>query len=349
MGACVEIPGKPPPVEIQLPGGAKAASMASGTQQVPNLMDPFQTVLSGAAPALGAIKPVFDVIGFVMAGMECFFLILKIMGSLMGMFAPGNPFSEMFKLDPMIDPNTDEPILLIPEIEVLGVVIFEGGPEIPDFPAVAPLFIECILKVICFAMKLAALETHLSSAATIKDGVMTAMGFADAAMAQLNSLTDLFSGIPAADSGLPEIDIQLQCAADGSSIQLEHKLGPVGNLVPLMSILSLIADIAKQPLPAPIVQVAILLANTADGDPPGFGVIPFPDLSDVGGPTSDEQRETFVGLLEEMAISGLPIEIPDFSDLSALGDVLNDMQEQMEPLLPVIELLQSVIDKLTKC
>jgi hypothetical protein len=345
MGACIEIAGKPPPVEIQLPGGAKAGSSASGTQQAPNAMDPFDSVLQMAAPAMSAIKPVFDVIGFVMAAMDCFLLILKVLGSLMGMFAPGNPFSEMFKLDPMLDEN-DEPILLVPKIEVAGAVIYEGGPEIPDFPNLAPTFIDCVIKVLCFAIKLVSLETHLSSAASIKDGVMTAMGFADAAMAQVNSLTDLFTGIPPADTGLGEIDILLQCAADGSSVQLEHKLGPIGNLVPLMSVLSIIADIAKQPLPAVIVDLAKLVAEAA---PKGFGLIPFPDLEPVGGPTPDEQREQFIGLLEEMAISGLPIEIPDFSDLSAIGDILNDMQEQMEPILPVIELLQSVLDKLTKC
>ena len=345
MGACIEIAGKPSPVEIQLPGGAKAGSSASGTQQVPNAMDPFDSVLQMAAPAMSAIKPVFDVIGFIMAAMDCFLLILKILGSLMGMFAPGNPFSEMFKIDPMLDEN-DEPILVVPKIEVAGVVIFEGGPEIPDFPGLAPTLIDCVIKIVCHAIKLASLETHLSAAASIKDGVMTAMGFADAAMAQVNSLTDLFTGIPAAITGLSEIDLLLQCAADGSSIQVEHKLGPIGNLVPLMSVLSIIADIAKQPLPGIIVDLAKLVAESP---PKGFGLIPFPDLEPFGGPTPDAQREQFIGLLEEMAISGLPIEIPDFSDLSAIGDILNDMQEQMEPILPVIELLQSVLDKLTKC
>lgn len=347
MGACIEIGGKPPPVEIQLPGGAKAGSSASGTQQVPNIMDPFDSVLQAAQPALAAIKPAFDIIGFIMAALEAALFQYKFLGSLVGMFAPGNPFSEMFKLDPMVDENGD-PILLIPKIEVAGAVIFEGGPEIPDFPGAAPAFIEGILKVVCYGIKLASLETHLSAAASIKDGVMTAMGFADAAMAQVNSLTDLFTSIPPADTGNSAIDALLQCAADNSGTQLEHKLGPVGNLVPIMSILSIIADIAKQPLPGVIVDLAKLVA---EAPPKGFGIIPFPDLSGppLEGPTPDEQREQFIGLLEEMAISGLPIEIPDFSDLSALGNILNDMQENLEPILPVIELLQSILDKLTKC
>lgn len=349
MGACIEILGKPPPISIQTPGGAKVGSMASATQQAPNAMDPFQSVIQGVQPALSAIKPAFDIVGFVMAYMEHSLFQYKVIGSLMNMFAPDNPFSQMFKLDPMLDPVTEEPVLLIPEIAIGDVVLHPGGPEIPDFPSAAPAYLETVIKVLCFAIKLAGLETHLSSAATIKDSVLTAMGFADAAMAQVNSLTDLFTGIPPADSGNAAIDDLLQCAADASGVQLEHKLGPVGNLVPLMSVVSLLADLAKQPLPSVIVDMAKLLANGPDGDPPGFAILPFPDLSDVGGPTSDEQREQFIGLLEEMAISGLPIEIPDFSDLSSLGDILNDLQQQLEPLLPVIELLQSVINKLTKC
>lgn len=342
MGALVEIAGKPPPVEIQLPGGAKAGSAASGTQQVPNSMDPFDSVLQAAQPALAAAKPAFDIIGFIMAAIEASLFQFKFIGSLVGMFVPGNPFSEMFKLDDMVDENGD-PVLLIPEIELVG---FAGGPAIPDFAGAAPEFVEKILKVVCFGIKLASLETHVSSAASIKDGVLTAMGFADAAMAQVNSLTDLFTGIPPANTGNSVIDAQLQLAADNSAKQLEHKLGPVGNLVPIMSILSIIADIAKQPLPAAIVDMAKLVAEEP---PSGFGIIPFPDLTAAGGPTPDEQREQFIGLLEEMAISGLPIEIPDFSDLSALGDILNDMQENLEPILPVIELLQSILDKVTKC
>lgn len=344
MGACIEIGGKPPPISIQLPA-VKIGSMASGTQQVPNLMDPFQSLIQAAQPALAAVQPVFDIIGFIMAAMEVFLDIMKVTGAVMAVYAPGNPFSLLFFVDPMLDANGD-PILLVPKIEVGGAVIFEGGPEIPDFPGIAPGLLEKVIKLICFGLKLIGLEPHLSGAATIKDTVLTAMGFADAAMAQVNSLTDLFTSIPPANTGNSTFDLLRQCAADGSVIQLEHKLGPLSNLVPLMSVVSLLADLASQPLPGVIVDMAKLVA---DAPPAGFGLIPFPDLSGVGGPTPDEQREQFIGFLEEMAISGLPIEIPDFSDLSAIGDILNDLQQQLEPLLPIIELLQSIIDKVTKC
>jgi hypothetical protein len=188
---------------------------------------------------------------------------------------------------------------------------------------------------------------QLSAAVTIKDSVLTAMAFVDAAMAQVNSLFDLFTGIPVADTGNVTFDLTLECAGDNASLQLEHKLGPVSNLVPLMSILSLLAQAASQPLPSVIYDMAKILA---DAPPEGFGLVPFPDLSGapVFGPDPDEQREQFLGLIEEMTISGLPIEIPDFSDLSNLGTLLQDLQSQLEPVLPAIELVQSVIDKLTK-
>lgn len=348
MGACFPIPGKPLPVNIQLPAGARISSMASGTQQVPNAMDPFQSVIEGVQPVLSAVKPVFDIVGLVMAAMEVALFLFKLLGSLVGMFAPGNPFSLLFGLPPMTDADGN-PIVLVPKIEVSGVVIFPGGPEIPDFASAAPEFLEKIIRVLCYALKLAGIEPHLSTVAMIKDSMLTAMGFADAAMAQVNTLTDLFTGIPPANTGNPTIDALLQCAADNSVAQLEHKLGPVGNLAPLMSILSLIADIAKTPLPSVIVDMVRLLANTSEDEEPGFGIIPFPDLSGVGGPTPDEQRQQLMDFLEEMEVSGLPIEIPDFSDLSNLGETLNDMQEQLGPLLSVAELLQSILDKLTKC
>jgi hypothetical protein len=50
-----------------------------------------------------------------------------------------------------------------------------------------------------------------------------------------------------------------------------------------------------------------------------------------------------------MASTGLPIQIPDFSDMSNIGAVIQGMRESLAPLLPTIELLQSVVDKLTKC
>jgi len=328
MGRCTSIPGKPSPVNIQLPGGAKISSMASGTQQVPNSMDPFQSVLDGAQPALGAIRPVFDIVGFVMKLMNLIILLNKVTGSLMAAVAPGNPFSALFKVDNMRDDDGEEIV-----------------PPVPDFPGLAPALIDAVAGAIGGALKVAGLVPQLSTAVSIKDSVLTAMSFADAAMAQTNSLTDLFDSLPAADTGLSEIDDILQCAADNSLAQLEHKLGPLSNLVPLLSILSLLADAAAQPLPSVIYDMAKLMAATpSDG---GLGILQFPDLSPVG-PSPDKQRDDFLALIEELTISGLPIEIPDFSDLSKLGELLNNLRQKVEPIVPAIELVQSVFDKLTE-
>lgn len=332
MGACIAIGGKPVAINIQLPGGAAVGSMASGTQQVPNDMDPFQSLIQGVQPALSSLQPAFNIIGFVMALMNLQVKFMTLLGALASVTMPGNPISIMFPVPNLKDEDGNE-----------------ISPPVPDLMSILPGVLEALVEVICKALKLAGLVPQLSGAMTIKDSLITAMGFADAAMGQVNSLTDLFTGLPPANTGNPVIDQLLQCAVDNSGMQLEHKLGPVGNLVPLMSVVSIMADLAKQPLPPIVATLVKLVANGADGDPPGFGVIPFPDLSSVGGPTSDEQRETFIGLIEDMTVSGLPIEIPDFSDLSKLGDTLTELQDKMRPLLPIIELLQTILDKLTKC
>ena len=333
MGRCLQLGGQPPSINIQLPGGIKITSLTSGTQQLPNIMDPFQSLLQGAQPALGAIQPAFDIIGFVMKLMQCQVMVAKVMGALMGLIAPGNPFSLMFNVDPMLDED-DNPIT-----DPIT------GMEIPDFPGLAPAMLDCIAGLMGGALKLAGLIPQLSMGVSIKDLVLAAMGFVDAAMSQLNSLTDLFTGLPQPTTGNSIFDALLQCAGDNARIQLEHKIGPLGNLVPLMGVVSLLADAAKQPLPRVIYDLAKFLA---DSPPDGFGIIPFPDLQPVGGPNPDTQRQDFLNLIDDLTITGLPIEIPDFSDLSNLGTLLQDMQLQLDAVLPAIELVQSVIDKLTK-
>ena len=333
MGRCLAIGGKPFEINIQLPGGLKLASMSSATQQVPNIMDPFQSLLQVAQPAFGAIQPAFDIIGFVMQLMQCWVGIMRIFAALavpvIGPFPPTNPMIAMFPPPPKLDPDTGDPL----------------DPYQPDLTRLFTDFLECVAALMGKGLKVAGLVPQLSVPMSIKDIVITAMGFVDAAMAQVNSLTDLFTGLPPANTGNPIFDAILQCAADNSSTQLEHKLGPVGNLVPLMAIVSLLADAAKQPLPQVVHIMAKLLA---DEKPGGFGLIPFPDLTPVGGPSSERQREDFLALIEELTITGLPIEIPDFSDLSQLGALLTDMRAQLEPVLPAIELVQSIINKLTE-
>lgn len=333
MGACAQIPGLPPLVEIQLPVG-RLGSMASGTQQVANSMDPFQSLIEAVQPALAAVSPVFDIIGLVTAGLELLLLIAQVIGSVMGFLVPGNPFSLLFSLPDQTDENGNP-------IPFAGI-----GPPLPDFAAVGPLLVDAVQKLLCFGIKLVMLMPQFSGVATVKDTLLTAMAFADAAMSQVNSLSDKLADIPPPDTGNPVFDHLLQCAIDNADRQLEHKLGPVANLVPLMAVVSQLADLVKQPIPGVIVDVVKLLAERP---PDGLGIIPFPDLTAIGGKSSDEQRRELIELLEEMAISGLPIEIPDFSDLSSLGDTLNDIQEQLEPMLDVFELVQKIVDKLTKC
>lgn len=333
MGSCLVLGGQPSPISIQLPGGIKIGSMPNLTQQIPNIMDPFQSLLQGAQPALGAIQPAFDIINFVMKLMQCMVLLAKVIGALMNLISPGNPFSLMFGVDPMLDEN-DEPI----KDPITNL-------EIPDFPALAPALLDCIAGLMGGALKIAGLIPQLSMGVSIKDAVLAAMSFVDAAMAQVNSLTDLFTGLPSPTTGNGLFDALLQCAGDNAKIQLEHKIGPLSSLIPLMGVISLLADAAKQPLPRVIYDMAELMG----GEPPaGFGLIPFPNLTAVGGPTPDKQREDFLGLIEELTISGLPIEIPDFSDLGNLGQLLEDMQAQVEPVLPAIELVQSIFNKLTE-
>jgi hypothetical protein len=332
MGRCVNIGGQPLQIDIQLPGGIKIASMAHATQQIPNIMDPFQSLLQGVQPALGAMKPVFDIIGFVMQLMQCWLAVVRIFAALavpvIGPTAPSNPLIALFPPPPMLG-DDGEPL----------------DPYIPDLPKLFTDFLNCIAGLLGKALKLAGLVPQISIGITVKDSIIAAMGFADAAMAQLNSLADLFTGLPAADTGNVSFDLTLQCAADNSTVQLTHKLGPVANLVPLFAVIGLLVKIAKQPLPSVILDMSKLMANPA---PNGFGVIPFPDLSGVGGPSGDEQREQFLGLIEEMTISGLPIDIPDFGDLSSLGQTLNDLKAQVEPILPVIQMVQGIFNKLTE-
>lgn len=346
MGRIVKLSGPPPPVNIQLPGGAKISSMASATQGMPNAMDPFQSVIEGVQPALGQVKPVFDIIGFVMALMDVQSYQYKVIGAGLSMILPGNPFSAMFPVPPLKDDNGD-PVPMNPAAPGAD----PEPPFVPDFPGLIPGFLDAIVKLICYAIKLAGLVPQLSTVAAIKDSLLTAMGFMDAAMAQTNSLTDLFSSLPVGNTGVAGLDALADAAGDNAGAQLAAKLGPVGNLVPLMSIVSLLADAAKQPLPAPILTLATLMANTIENDPPGFGVIPFPDLSDVIGAQGepDAQREAFLGMIEDMTVTGLPIEIPDFSDLSSIPVIMDDIKQKLDPILPAIELVQSIMDKLTKC
>lgn len=331
MGACVAISGPPASVSIQLPGGMTLKSMGPGTQQIQNSMDPFQSLLQLSMPAFGAMQPVFDIIKFVMKVMECTMTFMSILGGLLGVVAPGNMISSMFP---------------VPGIKVPGSDDEEMVPYVPDFSAIIPKMLDCFGALFAAALKLAGLIPQLSAVMTVKDGVMTAIGLADAAMAQVNELADLFTGLPPPNTGNLKFDAILQCAGDNAQIQLQHKLGPVTNLIPIMAVLSMLLSLAASPLPRVIYDMTKMVAMPVDQG--GFGIIPFADLSSVGGPTPDEQRQQLLATIEDMTISGLPISIPDFSDLSSIGPKLRDLQAQMQPILPVIEMIMGIFNSLAK-
>jgi hypothetical protein len=315
MGACVRIALPPFPVSIKVPGGFDLSSVAGATQGVPNAMDPFQKLIEAAQPLLAAAKPVFDVVGFVIAIMELVIKIMTLLGVLLIPVAgPLNPLSLLFPVPPSQD-----------------------NPALPDVGGLLTGLIDALAQLICNAMKAAGLIPQLSGLFTVKDILLTAIAFGEATMAQVNSLGDAFANLPPANTGNPLIDSLLQCAQDNAAVQMEHKLGPMANLVPLMALVSVIADLASRPLPAPIVTMANIMAKQP---PEGLGLIPFP---------SQAAREDFLQLLQDMAVTGLPIQIPDFSDLSDIGKAIEDMRQGLAPVIPIIALVQVVVDKLTKC
>jgi hypothetical protein len=323
MGRCVKLSGPPLAINIQLPGGPKMGSMASGTQQMPNLMDPFQSLIEGVQPALAPIKPVMDIIGFIMSLMDIIIKVLTVLGAVATIVAGPNVLSTMFPIPPVKDENGDD----------------VGPPPIPDVSGFLASVGDSVVALLCQAMKMAGLIPQLSTVATIKDSLITALGFMDAAMSQVNSLTDTLSSLPSPDTGNSIFDALRICAMENSEKELEAKLGPVGNLVPLMSVVSLLAQAASQPLPRVVYDMSKVLI--------GVGLLQFFDVP--GGPTADEQKDNFLNIIDDMTITGLPFEIPDFSDLSSVGETMDEIKEKMEPLVPAIELVQEILNKFTNC
>lgn len=314
MGRCIAIAGLPISLSFQLPGGAKLGSMASATQQVPNLMDPFQSLLQAAQPALAAMKPVFEIINFIMKLMQILIAIFQVIGTAMFMLAGPNPFSAIFYIEGMPNPA--------------DIVKFLQDNLLP-----------LVIGLLAAAMGLAGLVPQLSIPLAIKDAIITALAFADAIMAQVNTLADALSNIPPADTGNSLLDALLQCAAANADTQLAHKLGPLANLIPLMAMISLFAELAKQKLP-PVILTMAKIVTTAMPDL-------FLDLRPLG-PSPAEQRDKFLDTIEDMVKNGLPIDIPDFSDLSTIPVKLQELQAQLGPVLPVIEMIQSIFSQLAK-
>lgn len=319
MGRCVSVPGPPQQVSIQIPGGAKLASMPNATQQIPNLLDPFQSLMQAASPALGNLKTVGDIVNFIMALVDFSVSQLELLGFLMAL--QGNPaLAELFPLKTIINTDDDVPIPGFAADEDTGV---------PDLLRM----IETMIKVIVAALKLVGLVPQLGAAAMIKDIVLNIIGFMEAVQAAVNGITDKLSLIPPATTGDPVLDFELECAADAVLQEIEHQLGPLASLVPLMSLVDILAKPLKQGLPAPVATLANVAVN--------LGLIPFPD---------EQAKEGFLDLVETMKTEGLPIELPDFGNLSNIPALIDEMKAVLQPpggpdILGLIEQVQELIEK----
>jgi hypothetical protein len=320
MGACLKLPAAPPEVRLTLPGGLQLSSLSSATQSIPNSMDPFQSLLTITMPALGPIKPVFDIVGFVMCTLEFVTSLGSIIGGLLTFTgAIGNPLSLLFPLPNLKGPNGKDTV-----------------PPIPDPSAAVVKLVDSLQCLIGKGIKVAALTPQLSVAATVKDAILTAIQFLDAIMGQVNSLVDQLSKIPPANTGIAAVDAKLTCVGENAQLQIQAKLSVAGALQPLMAAVSTIAQAASRPLPRGIYTAAALLANPP---PTGFGTLPFPDAA---------AREGFLKVLDDMTTTGLPFEIPDFSDLSDLPALVTKMKTQLAPVLQTIQLLQMILDKIAR-
>lgn len=321
MGACILMAGPPPAVSIKLPGGIDFSSMAMGTQTIPNAMDPFAELMKALQPVIAAAKPVIDIVQLVMSFFDLLIKGFQVLGALLTLLVgPFNPLSALFPVDPVKDADGN-PL----------------EPYVPDVGSLLTNLIASLQTVVCGGLKAATLLPQLSIIFTVKDAIMNAILFGDAVMASNNSLLDAFDNLPNPDTGNPIIDALLQCARDNAKTQIENKLDPLTSLATLMGVISILVELIKMPLPAPVVMLAKLMASPP---PTGFGLIPF---------ENDQKREEFLQLLDDMAVSGIPLEVPDFSDLSNIGQSLNEMKQNMAPIISIIALIGTVVEKLTKC
>jgi hypothetical protein len=284
-------------------------------------MDPFADLMKALQPVLAAAKPVFDVIDFIMALVDIAVKAMKILGALLiALVGPFNPISLLFPIDPVKDADGN-PV----------------DPYIPDVGSLLTGLLDALQKLICQGLKAASLLPQLSLVVTIKDVVLTVIQMCDAAMGQVNSLTDAFENLPPANTGNPIIDNLLNCAAENAKAQIENKLDPIAALAGILAVVSILSEIIKMPLPAPVVIMAKLMANQP---PSGFGLIPFPNA---------QAREDFLAFLDDLAVNGIALPIPDFSNLADIPMAINDLKQSLEPIIGVLVLVGEIVDKLTKC
>jgi hypothetical protein len=319
MGRCIAVPGPPQQVNIQLPGGFKLSSITNSSQQIPNPIDPFQSLMQMASPALGSMKTIFDIVDCVMAVLDLIIAILEIAGLLM--LPLGMPIlSQMFPLGTVKNIAEGDPVPGLPE----------GDTGIPDGTHIR----DAVLAVISCALKLIGLIPQLSAAVTIKDVMLSVIGLMEAVQGQVNGIFDSLSLVPPATTGDPLLDFELNCASASMNIEIEHQLGPLAQIVSLMKLVDILAKPLKQGLPAP---VATIVKKAIE-----FKIIPLAD---------DAARDQLLDLVDTMQESGLPIEIPDFSNLSDIPAKIEEIKAVLQPeggpdILAFIEQVQDFFDKI---
>lgn len=313
MGACIRF--QPPAININitLPGGAR---LASQNQDTHDPCGPFGSLFQISAPALGVAMPVFDILGFIMALVEFMLCLLGVLGAMLAL--TGNPaLAVIFPVPTIINTEDDEPI---------------PGPKAGDDTGVPDIkcLIDNAMVLICRALKLVGLIPQLSMIVTIKDALNALLALLSCIQAKFNSLTDALELIPA-PTGDPVIDAELDCAREAMGDFFAHAAGPLTNIIPVFQLIGKLAEPIQQGLPAGVAQLVVVAVN--------LGLIPFPN---------DEAKEQFLALIEQLK-EGLPIEIPDLTNISDIPAKMDEIRNQLQPMLGAIEAVQRLTDKLQNC
>lgn len=313
MGACIRFPAPPPPININMPGGAKLTSMAQDTHDP---CGPFGSLFQISAPAFGAIQPVFDILGFIMTLIEFLLCILALLGAMLVL--TGNPaLAALFPLPTIINTDQDQPIPGFAADEDTGV---------PDVKCV----LDNAITLICKALKLVGLIPQLSMIVTIKDSLNALLALMSCIQAKFNSLTDALTLIPG-PTGDPIIDAELDCAREAMGDFFAHAAGPLTNILPVFQLIGKLAEPIQQGLPAPVANLILVGVN--------LGLIPFP---------SNDAKQQFLDVLEQLQ-AGTLIQLPDLSDISDLATKMDDIRQKLGPVVGAIEQVQKLVEKLQNC
>lgn len=313
MAACIRFPAPAAPVSITIPGGAKITSQSQNTHDP---CGPINSIFQFAAPAFGAISPAFDIINAFMAVVEFMLCLLALIGSILALL--GNPaLAAMFPLPTIKNTADNEPI-----------PGFAAGVDtgIPDVKCA----VDNAIVLICRALKLVGLVPQLSMLVTVKDTLNALMALMSCVQAKINSLEDAISLVPA-DTGDPVIDQELACARDAVGDFVTHAAGPLVNVLPLMQVVTKLAEPIQQGLPGSAANIITMAVN--------LGIIPFPDAA---------AKTQFLDLVEQLK-AGTLIQIPDFSDVSNISAKMDEIRDKLQPVLGAIDQVQQLTEKLQNC